>query len=109
MRRTDGQNRNQNQKLVGPVSDSLGVELDEVGVDGWVRVRHGCNQRQGERRGLPWKWVEGECGCVSPDCGRDVGGSTGLGCIRMKGSSTDTSLQDRQEAAGTGWNQNSSH
>lgn len=29
----------------------------------------------------------------SPDCGRDTGGSTGLGCIKMKGSSTDTSLK----------------
>lgn len=32
----------------------------------------------------------------SPDCGRDTGGSTGLGCIKMKGSSTDTSLENNK-------------
>ncbi|TNN46012.1 hypothetical protein EYF80_043821 [Liparis tanakae] len=33
----------------------------------------------------------------SPESGRDSGGSTGLGCIRMKGSSTDTSLERKQQ------------
>lgn len=75
-------------------SYSLCVELYQIGVDGRVHLWESCNTQTHTlacRAVVPGELRGGRV--RSPDCGRDMGGSTGLGCIKMKGSSTETSLK----------------